>query len=200
MVFRSHPNYRGKGHWRDWVMIQWEMGDYPAQIWAFVDLSALPEGYEVELDEETVLSNNTYAIVESALFVEEEDPLSEIWIPVHFNETTVDPHGRVQQRKYYVVDVESFQEPLVVIPNIGGPQTEYLMMRPRSKWSDDFMEWLDAPHTVDKEQMQELEAKHQAIEEEAESGSEDQEEEEEDDHDGDDDEGGTDEEAEEEEE
>ena len=117
------------------------------------------------------------------------------------NKTTVDAHGRVQQRKeYYVVDVESFKEPLVVIPNIGGPQTEYLMMRPRSKWSDDFMKWLDAPHTVDAEIMEEIQAKQQATEEEEESGSEDQEEEEEEDHEADDDEGSTDEEEEDEEE
>ena len=175
----------------------------PKSGWAFVALSALPEGYEVELDEETVLSNNTYAIVESAVVVDEEDPLSEIWIPVQTNETTVDAHGRVQQRKFYVVDVESFKEPLVVIPNIGGPPTEYLMMRPRSKWADDFMKWLDAPHTVDAknmEIMEEIQAKQQAIEEEEESGSEDQEEEEEEDHEADDDEGSTDEEEEDEEE
>jgi hypothetical protein len=32
-MFRAHPNYRGKGVWRDWVMIHWAEGNFPAQIW-----------------------------------------------------------------------------------------------------------------------------------------------------------------------
>ena len=43
-IFRAHPNYRGKGAWRDWVMIQWQEGDIPAMIWGFLDISELPLG------------------------------------------------------------------------------------------------------------------------------------------------------------
>ena len=141
----------------------WDEGDYPAQIWGFVDLTSLPDGIEVQLDDETVLSNNVYAIVESALYVEEGEPLSDFWIPVYFDETEVAADGTVVDRRYYVVDVETFSEPLCVIPNIGGPKTEFLMMRPRAKWSEDFIDWLNAPHKLDDEEMRAM-AKKQAEE------------------------------------
>ena len=49
VVFRAHPNFCGKGLWRDWVMIEWQSGEYPAQIWGFLDLSGLPRGRSFRL-------------------------------------------------------------------------------------------------------------------------------------------------------
>ena len=60
--------------------------------------------------------------------------------------------GSVRRRKFYVVDVETFKNPIVVIPNIGTKK-DYMMMTPRDKWPDEFIKWLLAAHNDDKEQM-----------------------------------------------
>ena len=92
--------------------------------------------------------------------------------------------GRVQ-RYFYVVDVETFASPLVIIPNIGGPKDQYFWMKPRKEWREDFIEWLEAPHTVDRDQMKEEELaqkEDESSEKEDGGGSnEDEEEDEEDD-------------------
>ena len=59
----------------------------------------------------------------------------------------------MEGRKFYVVDVDSFKQPLVVIPNIGT-KCEFLMMTPRDQWSDDFKTWLDAAHRFESEEME----------------------------------------------
>jgi hypothetical protein len=72
-IFRSHPNYRGKGPWRDWVMVRWDVGDLPAKIWGFLDLSVLPEGTQVSLGVgEKTVEKGVYAIIESAEYTEED--------------------------------------------------------------------------------------------------------------------------------
>jgi hypothetical protein len=53
-----------------------------------------------------------------------------------------------------LVDVETFQEPIVVIPDIGAsPKCLYLMMAPRSRWADDFTTWIRLPHDLDEAEM-----------------------------------------------
>jgi hypothetical protein len=58
----------------------------------------------------------------------------------------------VHRRKFYVVDVDAFMDPLVVIPDIGTPD-QYLMMKPRAEWADDFVSWIELPHKFDKMEM-----------------------------------------------
>ena len=60
--------------------------------------------------------------------------------------------GTVKKCLFYVVDVESFKQPLVVIPNVGTKK-DYIMMEPRDSWADQFIEWIDAPHHIDEEEM-----------------------------------------------
>jgi hypothetical protein len=45
-VFSGHPNYRGKGPWKDWVWVDWGAGygRLPAHIWCFVVLRGMPTG------------------------------------------------------------------------------------------------------------------------------------------------------------
>ena len=152
-IFRAHPNYRGIGVWRDWVMIQWIEGDIPAQIWAFLDLSHLDDDDEVELEDGTFLGRGMWAIVESGVFLDEgKCAESDIFKPLKLEAAKHDDDGNVTKRKFYVIDVESFKAPIVVVPNIGTVD-EFFLMAPRSQWSSDFIRWLVAPHKLDKTEM-----------------------------------------------
>jgi hypothetical protein len=150
-IFRAHPNYRGKGPWRDWVMIEWQTGEYPAQICGFLDLTQLTEGASVKLSNGTVVQKGVWAVIESCDYVNIEDGQrkSEIFTPI-IMETQIDP----SLRRFYLVDVETFKNPLVVIPNIGTKR-EYLMMTAKAQWGPDFVHWIMQPHHIDEAEMRE---------------------------------------------
>ena len=192
-IFRSHPNYRGKGSWRDWVMIDWERhGEYPAQIWGFIDLLGLPEGMLVSLTNGTKVRKGVWAVIESCNFVnqvEERGIFKHIILETEENDDEGYPN--TDHRKFYLVDVDTFKSPVVVIPNIGT-KCEYLMMNPREKWAEDFKSWLEAPHTADEAEMRSPEP--------SEEEEEDEDREDEEDEDGEDEEEEEDEEGEEDEE
>ena len=46
VIFHAHPNYRGKGAWKDWAVIDWGpgYGQLPCHIHAFVQLDNMPTG------------------------------------------------------------------------------------------------------------------------------------------------------------
>ena len=192
-IFWSHPNYRGKGSWRDWVMIDWERhGEYPAQIWGFIDLLGLPEGMLVSLMNGTKVRKGVWAVIESCNFVnqvEERGIFKHIILETEENDDEGYPN--TDHRKFYLVDVDTFKSPVVVIPNIGT-KCEYLMMNPREKWAEDFKSWLEAPHTADEAEMRSPEP--------SEEEEEDEDREDEEDEDGEDEEEEEDEEGEEDEE
>lgn len=155
VIFRAHPNYRGKGMWRDWVMIQWSDKPYPAQIWGFLDLTSLPQGVQVDLKNKTggvdSVERGVYAVVESCDFVVEEKPESDIFTPLK-----LETYGGLDNRKFYVVDTETFKEPICVVPNIGcADGLEFLMMTPREQWAGDFVKWIESPHDIDEAEMAE---------------------------------------------
>lgn len=158
-IFRAHPNFRGKGFWRDWVMLRWDQGDYPAQIWGFLDLTHIPERdgqLELEVGDGTnpLVQNGWYAIVESTEYIQEEQPQSDIFTPLMLEVAELMANGEVLRRKFYLVHVDCFQQPIVVIPDIGStPACQYLMMKPRKSWSNDFIAWLEMPHKWDKIEM-----------------------------------------------
>ena len=108
----------------------------------------------MELDEGLKVGSGIWAIVESCEYVEEEEPESDIFTPLMLETKTLSEDGDVVDRKFYVVDVESFVRPIVVIPDIGAvPKCQYLMMAPRSQWAEDFVEWIKVPYGVDEEEM-----------------------------------------------
>jgi hypothetical protein len=153
-IFRAHPNYRGKGPWKDWAMIKWEEGDYPAQFWCFVDLSEMPGDTTVELEDGTVVGRGVYAVVESCDYIDEEEPQSDIFKPLMLETKELSDDGIVTKRKFYFVDVETIKEPIVVIPDIGAkPACQYLLMAPRTQWSKDFIAWIEMPHQHDQMEM-----------------------------------------------
>jgi hypothetical protein len=52
------------------------------------------------------------------------------------------------------VDVETFEKPILVIPNIGAvPKCKYLLMTPKVEWADQFIQFVDLPHAEDEAQM-----------------------------------------------
>jgi hypothetical protein len=168
-IFRAHPNYRGKGPWRDWVMVEWTTGEYPAQIWGFLDLSELPAGVSVALQNGTVVQQGVWAVIESYNYSDSEQQgtddvdldrmirnrRSEIFTPIILDTDGIDADGEPDpsHRKFYLVDVDTFKRPLVVIPNIGT-KCEYLMMTPRDQWGLDFARWVEASHRDDEQEMQ----------------------------------------------
>ena len=183
VIFRSHPCYLGKGPWRDWVLVDWgEDGQFPAQIWGFVDLTDLPQDVELTLDigEEEIrpeLSKNIFAIVESATPYVEKSPKSDIWRPITLD--TVDTADGVK-RYFYVVDVDTFVSPICVIANLGGPIDEFLWMKARKEWREDFIEWLEAPVGEDRDQMEEIEEEENSEQSESEDEDDEDDEDEED--------------------
>ncbi len=148
-VFRGSPMHSG-GVWRDWVTVDWEDdGVLPNKIWGFADLRQLPENSGVDFGGLCDLAPALYAIVESAAPVKDRKELkrSELLIPIR-KEIGQVRKKRVTKLQFYLADVETFVEPLVVVPDIGGPPNAYFMCRSRAKWREDFISWLESPYEV----------------------------------------------------
>ena len=142
-MFRSHPNYRNKGPWRDWAMVQWgrKHGNLPAKIWGFIELTKVDQAARKRFPwGDMDLENGTYAIVESTHYTNGIDRDS-LFVDLTLDSAEEGPQGEVTRRHYYLVDVQAFKDPLVVIPNVGT-KNRYLLMTPRSKWPDLFIAWL----------------------------------------------------------
>jgi hypothetical protein len=89
------------------------------------------------------------------------------------------PGGEVLARRFYLVDVETFEKPIVVIPNIGAiPKCKFLLMTPKAEWSDRFIQFIMLPHADDEAQMaatdDEQEQVEQEEEEDGDTGEEDE--------------------------
>jgi hypothetical protein len=146
-TFRAHIKYRGDV-WRDWVEVDWgdEWGKLPNKIWGFVDLSYVPE----EINEHyggLDLKPGVYAIVESAAYYDAGPALqtSEMFAPIR-KEVGKIVNGCVTEMKFYLADVEAFVAPLAVIPDIGGLPNDYLVVKNREEWKEDFEAWLETPN------------------------------------------------------
>ena len=61
-------------------------------------------------------------------------------------------------RQFYLVDVDSFMEPIIVVPDIGSVDTlRYFQVKPRRKWHLDFIDWLETDEKEVLEKMKEEE-------------------------------------------
>ncbi len=154
-------------------MVNWNIDgsdtQLPAQIWGFVDLSAIQEGVAILLSNGKVVRKGVYAIIESSDFEdgdEESDEDSEeaapdpnkitsdLFTDIVLETESINAEGEVVERKYFLVNVEDLKEPIVVIPNIGAtPKCKYLLMTPKSQWSEKFTDWVDMPHKLDTQEM-----------------------------------------------
>ena len=152
-VFRGHPNFRGKGPWKDWVYVCWSggWGRRPAHIWCFVVLEGLSNTRERVQHGGIVLKDGVYAVVESASV--EGDPTelgrSDLFTPIA-KECELDESGRVKKRTFYLADTDAFEKPCCVVPDIGGPPNRYFVVKPRYNWSAEFIAWIQDEHHMDK--------------------------------------------------
>ena len=134
--------YLGKA-WYDWVMIDWGK-DYilPGQIWCFVDLRNIPKGLAHEC--------GIYAVIESADANTDEEEIDHcsLFVP-YIKEIDVSAvENGIAKRKFYLVPVDAFYSPAVLIPDLGNEnKNAYLSLVPRTEWSDQFVGWLGTEHT-----------------------------------------------------
>ena len=154
IVFRGHPNYRGLGPWKDWALVDWGRGygKLPCHIWCFVDLTTVEINNQHGIEHGGItVQNHVYAVVESAQYDKnkEERIKSDFFQPLLLDVGSMDADGEVATRQFYLADTDAFVGPCVVIPNIGGPTNSYFKTLPRSEWADQFILWLERPHTED---------------------------------------------------
>jgi hypothetical protein len=151
-IFHGHPNYRGQGPWKDWVIVDWGRGEgkLPCHINCFVDLQdSNLQGNRLKhggVD----LKDGVYAVVEASSYEnnEEEIKKSDLFVPLLKGvEGMVD--GVVQGRLFYLADTSAFVKPCCVIPDIGGPPNRYFLIKPRTEWAGLFIKWLERPHAED---------------------------------------------------
>ena len=152
MVFRGHPNYRGKGPWRDWVWIDWgsAYGRLPAHIWCFVVLTGMPTGRHNIKYGGISLQDGTFAVVETATIVNNDEfgIKSDVMMPIT-KDVELDDAGNVTKRTFYLADTEAFCDPCCVIPNLGGGSNAYFVVKPRNQWAGEFIRWVEDQHVLD---------------------------------------------------
>ena len=151
-IFRGHPNYRGKGPWRDWVWVNWgEEGCLPCHIWCFVVLEGLPNRRNAPQFGGIKLNRDgVYAVVETSQVEmnEEEVGRSSILIPIR-KMVGLDSDGTVLKRHFFLADTSAFVAPCSVVPDIGGPSNRYFVVKSRTEWPVDFVHWVRDPHGLD---------------------------------------------------
>jgi hypothetical protein len=152
-IFRAHPNYRGKGAWRDWVWVDWAgEGKLPAHIWCFIVVEGLPPGRNgIHHGNVRNLQNGVYALVENAVpeMQEQVRVRSDLMMPVLKEVGAINGEGAVTSRVLYLVDTEAFAGPCCVVPDIGGPPNRYFVVKPRNEWAIEFVHWVEQPHNQD---------------------------------------------------
>ena len=152
-IFRGHPNYRGKGGWKDWVWINWgaREGKLPGHIWCFVVLRNMPTGADaISHGGIGRLNDGVYAVIESSNLdrTEGEIQRSDLLMPIK-KEVVMDANGYVTNRTFYLADTEAFVGPCCAVPDIGGPINRYFVVKPREEWAKEFILWLEDPHNLD---------------------------------------------------
>jgi hypothetical protein len=157
-IFRAHPNFLGK-EWFDWVLIDWgpEWGTQPAHIWTFLDLNELPAGTNFIIGNTGMRLEKPgiYAVVESAYVNTNPNEIeqSTLLIPICKEVNNLLP----LERKFYLVDVDTFEAPTCVVPDIGGEANAFFRLLPKKEWLSTFVSWLNAPY----EEIEELDTEEE---------------------------------------
>jgi hypothetical protein len=151
-IFRGHPNFRGKGPWRDWVWVDWGTGwgRLPSHIWCFVVIKNIPGGKKSLHYGGITLKKGTYAVVETSELEENEQELgrSDLMVPIR-KDIDLNEDGSVAVRRFYLADTEAFSDPCCTIPDIGGPPNRYFVVKPRNQWATEFVRWVRDEHHLD---------------------------------------------------
>ncbi len=150
-IFRGHPNFRGKGPWRDWAWIEWggNYGTLPCHIWCFVVLEGMPTGPNALEHGGIRLTDGTYAVVETAYADEEGEIMGSDLMTPWLKEANIAESGEATGRSFYLADTEAFVAPCCCIPDVGGPKNRYFVVAPRAEWSDLFVQWVEDAHNKD---------------------------------------------------
>jgi hypothetical protein len=118
----------------------------------------------------------------SAEYVTEQDlgenPITtDVFTEIVLETEQLSAGGDVLLRKFYLVDVETFKKPILVIPNIGRShsQVQVPVDDPKVEWADQFIQFVDLPHAQDEAQMAATDDE-QGQEEEEEDGDTEEEE------------------------
>ena len=48
-----------------------------------------------------------------------------------------------------MVDIEAFESPVAVLPDLDGDSNAYFMIKDRTEWRTDFFNWLENPSEED---------------------------------------------------
>ena len=64
-------------------------------------------------------------------------------------EVELDAGGCPVKRTFYLADTDAFVDPCCVIPDIGGPNNRYFVVKPRNSWAELFLKWVEVPHKLD---------------------------------------------------
>ena len=156
-IFRGTPQYRGKGGWNDWVLVDWQdEGMLPCEIWCFVNLEELPKGAKLKhggID----IESGVYAVIECSQYLTEklanqenidasETRKSDLFAPILKTCKALHRNGDFD-RLFYLADVSAFVEPIAVVPDVGCHlKHKYFHVTPRKDWSVSFVGWLEEEH------------------------------------------------------
>ncbi len=160
-LFRAHPSYRGHNQWHDWATFDWSGGNIeqdddrvciPGQIVFFLEITEDMVGIDVG-GEMVLPSTGLFALIESL-----EDPIphpgkrSELVVKGSKRLTTKQQKKRRQDGRsirapnLYLVPVESIDEPISAIPNIGGDPGDFIFVRSVHTWADCFLDFIAMCH------------------------------------------------------
>jgi hypothetical protein len=99
-IFRDHPDFWGKGPWRDWVWVDWGAcwGRLPCHIWCFVVINEKAGKQRLKY-EGIALAPGTYVVVETTELEENETELgkSDLMMPI-CKDIDLDEAGLVAKR------------------------------------------------------------------------------------------------------
>jgi len=90
-----------------------------------------------------------YAIIESGYWSTDEDELRASNIFTPFSTLVEVEDGAFVDHQLFLVGVDAFISPLIVVPDIGGMPNAFFAVKNQSQWKENFEEWLDAPHNSD---------------------------------------------------
>ena len=151
VTFHGHPNYRGQGPWKDWVMVNWVgYGRLPCHINCFVDLQGIPGGASIQYGG-VVLKNCVYAVVESATVEDDDEEVkkADLLVPYLKEVKGLDLDGGVTGRQFYLAETEAFVKPCAVVPDIGGACNRYFLVKSRDDWHKEFIAWVEDTYEMD---------------------------------------------------
>ena len=159
LIFHGHPNYRDKGSWKDWVLVEWGAGHgkCPAEIQCFVDLRAIPRGRRINLGVQSV-DAGVYAVVLSGQYTDDFEArtyVSQIFSPITIDVQEWHSDGITPKKlQYYLANVESIADALCVVADVGTEdlphaKNRYLQVKPRKRWAESFVKWVNRRHEED---------------------------------------------------